>query len=108
MFQNMSFDEQIIVAIRARKKVQVNYKGSGWRTVCPHILFIGPSGNKLLEAYQLSGHSSHRWNANPLADWRTFSVSYITDLKVLNETFNIASDYEPSNSYKYPRIIEKV
>jgi predicted DNA-binding transcriptional regulator YafY len=108
MFQNIAFKDQLIMAIRARRKVQINYKGSGWRTMCPHILFVGPSGNELIEAYQISGYSSHRWNAGPLADWRTFSIDYITDLKITNETFDTAPGYDPSNSYKYPRIIEKV
>ncbi len=88
----MDIQRQIIDAIESRCKVQINYDNEGYRLVCPHALFISSTGKTLVDSYQISGYSN-RPEQIPL--WRPFDVSKITELKVLDETFELASGYRP-------------
>lgn len=101
----MDYHDQIIDAIKAKRQLMINYKGEGNRTICPHILYFSSAGNKLVDAYQISGHSEHPDN---IPGWRPFYVSKITGINILNGAFEIAEGYNPSNKDRYPTIIEKV
>jgi len=73
--------------------------------VCPHILYFSDIGNKLLDAYQISGYSK---NPKEVPGWKPFYMSEITDVVVLDDTFEIASGYNPSNKNRYLTIVVKV
>ena len=88
----MNVREQIIDAINLRRKVELNYKGEGDRLVCPHALYISSTGKTLVDAYQLAGYSNH---SEQIPGWRPFDITKITDIKVLDETFEIAPGYNP-------------
>lgn len=101
----VDYQDQIIEAISLRKKLKLNYKNEGYRVVCPHILYFSDVGNKLLDAYQVSGYAK---NLKDVPGWKPFYISEITDLVVLDDTFEIASGYNPSNRNKYLTIVAKV
>lgn len=88
----MDIQRQIIDAIKSRRKVEINYKNEGYRLVCPHALFISPTGKTLVDSYQISGYSDH---PEQIPDWRPFDISKITELKVLDKTFELTSGYRP-------------
>ena len=100
----MNIKEKIISAIKTRKKVELNYKREGNRLVCPHALYISPTGKTLVDGYQLAGYSSH---SEQIPGWRPFDISKITDLKVLDEAFELAHGYNP-HSDRYLKVIVKV
>ncbi len=95
---------QIVEAIRLMKKIVLNYKGEGIRLVCPHALYVSSTGKILCDSYQLSGYSNHSENVH---GWRPFDVSKVTNLKILDETFNIAPGYNPYSD-KYFNSIAKL
>jgi len=99
------YQDQIVEAIRLRKKLRLNYKGEGYRIVCPHILYFSDVGNKLLDAYQISGYSKHQ---NEIPGWKPFYLAEITDLDMLEDTFEIAPGYNPSNRSRYLTIVAKI
>lgn len=101
----MDCSDRIIEAIRGKRQIRMNYKGKGYRIVNPHVLYYSASGNKLVDAYQISGYSDH---SESIPGWRPFYVSEITEINVLDETFDIADGYNPYNTDRYPTIIEKV
>jgi len=100
----MIYDEDIISAISSRKKIKINYKKRGDRIICPHVLYISAAGKKTIDAYQTSGYSE----IDKLPQWKSFSVSEINELSILNETFDIAPRYNPSNREKYVTIIARI
>jgi len=101
----MDYSEIIIKAIKSKHQMQMKYKGEGYRTVNPHVLYYSASGNKLVDAYQTSGHSNHPEN---IPGWIPFYVSEITEISILDGTFDTADGYNPYNTDRYPTIIEKV
>jgi predicted DNA-binding transcriptional regulator YafY len=90
----MDIQRQIIEAIKSRRQVEINYKGEGFRMVCPHALYISSTGKTLVDSYQVSGYSNH---SEQIPDWRPFDILKITELKVLDETFELAPGYNPSS-----------
>lgn len=101
----MDFNNQIITAIKSKRQLKINYRGEGDRIVCPHILYFSSTGNKLLDAYQISGYSER---PKDIPIWRPFYVSEITELVILNDKFEIAKGYNPLNKDRYITIIEKI
>ena len=95
---------QIVEAIRSMKKMEINYKGEGNRLVCPHALYVSSTGKTLVDSYQLSGFSNH---SEDVPGWRPFDLSKITSLRVLEESFDIATGYN-STSDRYRNAIAKV
>ncbi len=100
----MSFQSELISAIRSKSKVELNYKGEGNRLICPHALYISSTGKTLADSYQVAGYSSH---AEDIPGWRPFDISQITSLRVLEETFDIAPGYNPSSD-RYSNAIAKI
>ena len=88
----MSIQAQIINAINSRRRVELNYKGDGCRVICPHALFISSTGKTLVDSYQLPGYSTHH---EQIPGWRPFDISKITEIRVLDETFDSAPGYNP-------------
>lgn len=100
----MIVKNMIIEAIKSKRKVELNYKGEGNRIVCPHVIYISTAGKTLIDAYQLSGYSTH---FEKIPDWRQFDVEKITAFKNLDDTFNIAPGYNPLSD-KYYNAIAKI
>lgn len=90
----MDIQSQLINAIKTRRKVELNYKGEGYRLICPHALYKSSTGKILVDSYQLSGYSTH---AEQIPGWRPFDISKITEIRVLDDMFEIASGYNPSS-----------
>jgi hypothetical protein len=99
-----NIQDQIIEAIRSKCKVELNYKGEGLRIVCPHAMYISTSGKIRVDSYQVSGYSNHFYKC---PHWRPFDIAVITELKILNETFDTAHGYD-SLSHKYLNAIVKI
>jgi len=95
---------KIIEAIKSKRKVEINYKGEGYRIVCPHAIYISTTGKTLVDAYQLSGYSTQ---FEKIPDWRQFDIEKITVFKDLDDTFNVAHGYN-SLSDKYSNAIAKI
>lgn len=100
----MNIQNQLINAIRLKRKIELNYKGEGFRVVCPHAIYVSTTGKTLVDAYQISGYSNH---SETIPDWRPFDILKITALMVLDETFNIAPGYN-SLSDRYLNAIAKI
>ena len=100
----MTMMDNIINAIKSKCKVEVNYKGEGYRIVCPHVIYISNTGKTLVDSYQLSGYSNHR---EKIPGWRPFDLEKIVALKILGETFNIAPGYNPLSD-RYSNAIAKI
>ncbi len=99
-----NIQDQIIEAIRSKCKVELNYKGEGYRIVCPHAIYISTGGNIRVDSYQVSGYSSH---SKKSPHWRPFDVAKITELKILDEPFDTVHGYDPF-SQKYVNAIVKI
>jgi predicted DNA-binding transcriptional regulator YafY len=100
----MTFREQMLEAIRSKCKVVINYRDEGYRIVCPHAMYVSSSGKTRINSYQISGHST---SSRKKPYWRHFDVAKITDLKILDESFDQAPGYKPF-SRRYGEVIERV
>lgn len=100
----MSTQKNIVEAIRSKCKIELNYKDEGLRLVLPHALYVSTTGKTLVDSYQISGHSNH---SEEIPGWRPFDVSKITHLRVLEETFDTASGYNPLSD-RYLNAITKI
>ena len=76
-------DTEIIDAIENKKLLEFTYKGLT-RIVEPHTLGINLKDNKMLSAFQIDGES----DSIKIPDWGLFSTEKISNLKVLDETFD--------------------
>lgn len=100
----MTVENKIINAIKSKQKIELNYKGEGYRVVCPHAIYISSTGKTLVDCYQLSGYSTH---SEKIPDWRPFDIAKITELKFLDEAFDIALGYNPFSD-RYSNAIIKI
>ncbi len=100
----MTVKNKIIDAIKSKHKVELNYKGEGYRIVCPHVIYISTTGKVLVDSYQLSGYSNH---SEKIPDWRPFDIEKITTLKILDDTFDVAPGYNPFSD-RYSNAIAKI
>lgn len=100
----MTDETKIINAIKSKQKVKLNYKGEGYRVVCPHVIYISGAGKTLVDCYQLSGYSTH---SEKIPDWRPFDIAKITELITLDETFDIALGYNRFSD-RYSNVIIKI
>lgn len=73
----------IINAIENRLLLEFIYKGR-LRVVEPHTLGINLKDNEVLSAYQIDGES----DSIEIPDWGLFTISKISDLKILDSTFD--------------------
>jgi len=86
-------EEIICKAIKGKQILQFHYEG-GIRIVEPHLLGEKTSGNIALSAYQIRGYSESR----SVPFWRNYLLDKITDLEILDETFNSTRDgYNPND-----------
>jgi len=101
----MHFDDELRRAIESKSQIRINYENKGHRIVCPHVMYISSAGNKNLDAYQMSGYSETSSN---IPGWREFCLAKITELTVLNDSFEAANKYNPDNRERYVTIIERI
>jgi predicted DNA-binding transcriptional regulator YafY len=74
--------ELLVTAIRERRRVRFVY--NGFRRIAePHLVGIHEAGEAILSAFQLEGES----RSGVLPGWRTFILSEIEQLEVLDEHF---------------------
>lgn len=88
----MNIRQNIIEAIKSKRKLELNYKNEGLRLVLPHVIYVSTTGKTLVDSYQISGYSSH---SEEIPGWRPFDISKITQLIILEETFDPALGYNP-------------
>ena len=89
-------------AISERRSLSLSYGGN--RVVDPHIVYESSAGKILMDAYQTSGYSE----GGESIGWKRGEVDQITSVQILDQTFSVRSDYNPSNRERYVRIICKV
>ena len=87
-------NQNICFAIQAKRIIAFNYDG-GLRKIEPYCYGLTKKGNEVLRAFQISGSSR---SGNPIG-WKLFTLSKISNLKILDETFHsIRRDYNPNDS----------
>lgn len=74
---------KICAAIENKYLLEFNYK-ERIRIVEPHTLGINLKDNEVLSAYQIDGES----DSIEIPDWGLFTISKISDLKILDGTFD--------------------
>jgi len=74
---------KICAAIENKNLLEFNYK-ERIRIVEPHTLGINLKDNEVLSAYQIDGES----DSIEIPDWGLFTISKISDLKILDSTFD--------------------
>ena len=86
-------NQDICSAIQTKRIIAFNYDG-GLRKIEPYCHGVTKKGNEVLRAFQISGYSS---SGNPIG-WKLFSVSKISNLKILDEIFQSKRrDYNPND-----------
>ena len=88
-----NMNQKICSAIRGKKIIAFYYDG-GLRRIEPYCYGVTKKNNEVLRAFQISGYSRSR---KPIG-WKLFSVSKISNLKILDETFqSIRREYNPKD-----------
>jgi len=75
-------NSELCRAIHHRRRIQFNYE-PGARIAEPYAYGAGDGGYELLRAYQISGDSFSREEG-----WKLFHVDRMSDIVVLDETFD--------------------
>lgn len=88
----------LIDAVRERRVVELHYEGRGARIVHPHAVYRTASGALRLDGVQVSGAS----RSGALPGWRDFDLMRITEIRVLETSFEPADDFNRS-SERYGR-----
>jgi hypothetical protein len=76
-------------AIRARNVVEFRYSGRR-RVVHPHAIFVASTGTHCLDAVQVGGRST----SGTLPGWRRFDLNGIDAVHVLDERFDVDTEFE--------------
>ena len=90
-------------AISQRRSVSFWY-GGGSRVADPYIVYENSTGKILVDAYQTSGYSERGESVK----WKRFEVDLISSPRILDRTFSVRTNYNPTNRNRYLRIICKV
>jgi len=99
----MDNQEILIKAVKERKLISFSYKNQPSRRGAPHAIYFSPLGNKNFDVYQFDGYSS----SGNIPNWRIFLLRKVSNLKILNEEFEVAEGYNPDSS-KYNRLVNKI
>jgi hypothetical protein len=83
-------------AILERRTLRFTYEGDGRppRTGQAHALFLGASGETLVDVFQVSGFTA----TGPLPAWRSFNVAKIVSAERLDSTYEPAPGWDPDGS----------
>jgi len=96
-------NQNICSAIRDKRIIAFYYDG-GLRNIEPYCYGVTKNSNEVLRAFQISGYSR---SGNPKR-WKLFSVSKISNLKILVEIFQgNRRDYN-RNDPAMPRIFCRI
>ena len=89
----MKIEAIVQAAILERRALVFAYEGDGLpeRTGHPHALFLGATGETLVDVFQVAGFSS----TGPLPAWRSFDVARITSAEKLDTTYELAPGWDP-------------
>ena len=79
---------EICNAIKNKKIIEFIYDGES-RTVEPHCYGFTTKGNEAIRAYQITGYSS-----SGEMGWKLYDLSKSRNIKVLEETFVVRTDYK--------------
>ncbi len=77
-------------AIKKRSQISIVYDGKV-RIVDPYLVGINKKGNEALRAYQVGGYSE----SGGLPAWRLFVLSAISNVEILDASFEIHPLYNP-------------
>ena len=89
----MTIEAIVQAAILERRALLFTYEGDGApeRTGHPHALFLGPSGETLVDVFQVAGFTS----TGSLPAWRSFLVDKIVSARRLDSTYELAPGWDP-------------
>ena len=86
-------NQNICFAIQAKRIIAFYYDG-GLRKIEPYCHGVAKKDNEVLRAFQISGYS----RSGSQIGLKLFSVSKISNLKILDEIFqSIKHDYNPND-----------
>jgi len=77
-------------AIKNRRQISMRYEGRE-RILDPYLIGTTTAGNEALRAYQVGGYSER----GGLPAWRLFTLSAISNVKILDTSFGIHPLYNP-------------
>lgn len=95
-------EDIICEAIKSQKRIKVVYEGTE-RVIEPHTFGLDKLGNAKIRASQASGYSESG-NLN----LKLFIVDKISDIKLLNENFEVNSFYRHGSDKGIPEIISQI
>jgi hypothetical protein len=89
----MSIEAVVQGAILGRRTLVFTYEGDEppARIGHPHALFLGASGETLVDIFQVAGFTA----TGPLPAWRSFNVERIVSAQALESTYELAPGWDP-------------
>lgn len=89
----MTIEAIVQAAILERRTLEFAYEGDEppARTGHAHALFLGASGETLVDVFQVAGYTS----SGPLPAWRSFDVRRIVTARALDSTYELAPGWDP-------------
>ncbi len=97
-------EKKICDAIKNKQKVEIIYDYHK-RIIEPHTFGINALRHKLISAWQVEGYSS----SGQTNGWKLFDIRKISNITILDETFNKREGYNPFPSKKMFRyVIQKI
>lgn len=81
-------NDEIIKAIDNQNVIEFYYKGE-LRVVEPHCYGETTAGNEALRAFQIGGYTS-----SGKMGWRMYILDKANDIKIIENTFDVRSDYK--------------
>lgn len=89
--------ERLRKAILMKQELCLHYSrdgsAEGERLAAPHALFRSGDGRLFLHAFQSAGATAR----GDLPDWRRFALESIVSADVLDSSFSLRPDYDPSS-----------
>lgn len=92
----VSIEATVQAAILERRALLFAYEGDGptERLGHPHALFLGASGETLVDVFQVSGFTA----TGSLPAWRSFNVAKIVSARQLDSTYELAPGWDPDGA----------
>jgi hypothetical protein len=90
---SVTIEAIVQAAILERRTLVFTYEGDDEppRTGHAHALFLGASGETLVDVFQVAGFTA----SGPLPAWRSFNVARITSAQSLDSTYEPAPGWDP-------------
>jgi hypothetical protein len=92
----VTIEATVQAAIHERRTLRFSYQGDSLpqRIGHPHAIFLGPSGETMVDVFQVDGFSS----SGPLPAWRSFDVDKIVAAERLETTYELAPGWDPDGA----------